>query len=56
MEILNNNRPCMKEISEFRGLFIEFKLKINCDNILEIVFESKIWFFVDFAVLHNMFL
>lgn len=48
VEILNN-RPCMKKISEFRGLFIEFKLKINCDNILEIVSEGKFWFFVDFA-------
>lgn len=44
----------MKEISEFRGLFIEFKLKINCDNILKIVSEGKFWFFVDFAVLHNI--
>jgi len=27
VEVLNNNRPCIKEISEFRGLFIEFNLK-----------------------------
>jgi len=39
----------MKEVNKFRGLFIEFKLKINCDNILEIVSKGKFWFFVDFA-------